>query len=225
MKLKLFVLAASLTGLIACGSTPVVKPDPKPDPKPEPQPETGASSEVSGQIIGSVPLHWPNGRTGTFRTFISRSDASAPTKFLHAVIAQGSIDAQGKLTAKLVDTPTVPFLKPYEICGIKTGANGIEAEFDVAEPGFETDAFKRAAILGQVNDNAQVLRIYVDRNVEIDDKCLDGQVSAKLSLKKGWNLVLTTFTQPGSTGAVYSSATGVAGVPFQIKLKLGSSWN
>jgi hypothetical protein len=219
MQFKQFALTMSLTGLIACGAAAPIKPDPQPDP------QLGASSEVSGQITSSVPLNWPNGRTGTFRAIVSRSDASVPTGFGYTVIAWGNIDAQGKLAAKLVDAPTVAFLKPYEVCGIKTEANGLEADFDVAETGFETDGFKRAALLRQESDNAQVARVYVDRNLEIDGKCLDGQISAKLSLKKGWNLVLTTFMQPGQTGAVYSSASGVAGVAFKIKLKIGSSWN
>jgi hypothetical protein len=211
MQFKQFVLTLSLTGLIACGTAPI-----KPDPKPGPQPEIGASSEVSGQV-----LDWPQGRVDTVRAVISNVD----NNFVKVVIAQGNIDFKGKLALKLVNAPAVSFLKHYEICGIDTEANGIEITLDVAEKGLETDPDKPAAILGQVNDNAQVLHVFVDRNLEVDGNCTDGQVSAKLSLKKGWNVVLASYTQPGSTGTVYSSATGVAGVPFQIKLKLGSSWD
>jgi hypothetical protein len=212
MQFKQFALALSLLGLIACGAIPPIKPDPKPDSTTE----LGATREVSGQV-----LDWPQGRVDTVRAVVS----SVNSNFAKAVIAQGSIDAKGKLALKLLNAPAASFLKRYEICGIDTEANGIETILDVAEKGFETDADKLAAILGQVNDNAQVMHVFVDRNVEVNGECTDGQVSAKLSLKKGWNVVLASFTQPGSTGAVYSSATGVAGVPFQIKLKLGSSWN
>ena len=212
MQFKQFALALSFTGLIACGGTVPIKPDPKPDLQPDP----AASSEVSGQV-----LDWPQGRSDTVRAVISSLDSN----FSKVVVAQGSIDSKGKLALKLVNAPVASFLKPYEICGIDTEANGIEITLDVAEKGLEADANKPAAILGQVNDNAQVLHVFVDRNLEVDGKCTDGQVSAKLSMKKGWNVVLASFTQPGSAGAVYSSATGVAGVPFQIKLKLGSSWN
>lgn len=211
MQFNQFMLALSLTGLIACGTAPI-----KPDPKPDPQPEIGASSEVSGQV-----LDWPQGRVDTVRAVLSNVD----NNFAKSVIAQGSIDSKGKLALKLVNAPAASFLKRYEICGIDTEANGIETTLDVAEKGLEADPDKPAAILGQVNDNAQVLHVFVDRNLEVDGKCTDGQISAKLSLKKGWNVVLASFTQPGSAGAVYSSATGVAGVPFQIKLKLGASWD
>jgi hypothetical protein len=206
MKLKLFVLAASLTGLIACGSTPVVKPDPKPDPQPEP----GASSEVSGQADG-----WTPRRAGVFRAVVSRQDASS--KFVFAVLAQGSIDAKGKLGLTLANAPEAVFLKPYEVCGLKTEANAVETSFDVAEMGSETDGSKRYAVLAQRGQDADATRVYLDRNLEIDAKCTeDGAINAKLSLKKGWNLVLKTFTQPGNTGAVYSNPSGVAGVPFTV---------
>jgi hypothetical protein len=216
MQFKQFALAVSLMGLIACGAATSIKPEPQPDPKPDPQPELGVSSEVSGQVID-----WPQGRVDTVRAVILNADSN----FAKAVIAQGSIDSKGKLALKLVNAPAATFLKRYAICGIDTEANGIEITLDVAEKGLESDADKPAAILGQVNDNAQVLHVFVDRNLEVDGTCTDGQVSAKLSLKKGWNVVLASFTQPGSAGAMYSSTTGVAGVPFQIKLKLGSSWN
>jgi hypothetical protein len=210
MPFKQFALAISLMGLIACGTAPI-----KPDPKPDPQPELGASSEVSGQV-----LDWPQGRVDVVRAIVSNLD----NNFAKLVIGQGSIDSKGKLALRLVNAPSASFLKRYEICGIDTEANGIEITLDVAEKGLEANPDKPAAILGQVNDNAQVMYVFVDRNLEVDGKCTDGQVSAKLSLKKGWNVVLASFTQPGSTGAMYSSAAGVAGVPFQIKLKLGSSW-
>jgi hypothetical protein len=210
MQVTQLMLSTSLViGLIACGSAGPIQPDPKPN---EP---IGASSTVSGQATG-----WPQGRTGTLRAIVSRSDAAAASGFVFAVIAQGTIDAKGKLGLTLSSAPEASFLKPYEVCGLKTEANALEADFDVAETGSETDASKRVALLAQANTTAQVSRVYLDRDLEVDGKCTDdGQVSAKLSLKKGWNLVLTSFTQPGRTGGVYSSATGVAGVPFEFKYK------
>jgi hypothetical protein len=207
MKLKLFVLAASLTSLIACGSNPVSKPNPDLDPKPEP----GASSEVSGQVNG-----WPQGRSGMLRAVVSRKDSGS--NFVFAILAQGSIDQKGKFGFKLTNAPDSSFLKPYEVCGIKTTANALELElFDVAEAGFETDGSKFVALLAQVNTSAQAIRVYLDRNLEVNGPCTDGGISAKLSLKKGWNLVLRTFTEPGNAGAVYSSASGI-GIPFEFKL-------
>ena len=210
MKLKLFLLAASLTGLFACGTTSVVKPDPKPDPQPGP---TSATSEVSGQVI-----EWQQkGRAGVSRAVISRLDPKAPSGFSYAVIAQGSIDAQGKLALKLADAPTPAFLQAFEVCGIQTAANTVEANIDVAQTGLESDGSKFFAFLGQVSETAQVFRLYSDRDLEVDASCTDGGINAKLSLKKGWNLMLKSFTQPGRAGAVYSTASGVAGVPFSIK--------
>jgi hypothetical protein len=137
--------------------------------------------------------------------------------FVFAVVAQGSIDVQGKLALKLVNAPAAAFLKPYEVCGIKTTANAVEPNFDVAETGLETDGSKPFAVLAQKGQNAEVARVYLDRSLEIDANCSDdGAINAKLSLKKGWNLVVKTFTQPGNTGAVYSSPVGVAGVPFMV---------
>jgi hypothetical protein len=206
MIFKLFVLATSLTGLIACGSTPVVKPDLNLDPKPG----LGASSEVSGQADD-----WTPRRAGVFRAIVSRTDSSL--KFTFAVLAQGSIDGKGKLGLKLINAPEAVFLTPYEVCGLKTEANAVETSFDVAEIGFETDGSKRYAVLAQRGQEADATRVYLDRNLEIDAKCTeDGAINAKLSLKKGWNLVLKTFTQPGNTGAVYSNPSGVAGVPFTV---------
>ena len=214
MRFKLFLLAASLTGLIACGTTSVVKPDPKPDPRPDP---IGLSSEVSGQVNA-----WPQGRTGTFRAVVSRVDSTSG--FVFALLAQGRIDAKGKLGLKLVNAPDAAFLKPYEVCGIKTAANALEvALFDVAETGFESEGSRFVALLAQENPTAQVIRVYADRNLEVDAPCTDGDISAKLSLKTGWNLVLKTFTQPGGAGTVYSSAIGV-GIPFEFKL-LKPGWN
>jgi hypothetical protein len=208
MKFKLFLFAASLLGLIACGSNPVVvMPDPQPDPP-------SATSEVSGQVV-----EWQQkGRPGISRAVISAPDASAASGFAHAVVAQGSIDAQGRLALKLINAPAASFLKPFEVCGIKTEARAIEANIDVAQVGLETDASTFFAFLGQEDDSAQVIRVYSDRNLEIDAPCTDGGISAKLSLKKGWNLMLKSFTQPGKVGAVYSTASAVAGVPFMIKL-------
>jgi hypothetical protein len=206
---QLMFSTSLMIGLIACGSAGPSQSNPTPEPV------AGASSTVSGQAIG-----WPQGRTGTFRAIVSRSDAAVASGFVFAVIAQGTIDAKGKLGLKLSAAPEPGFLKPYEVCGIKTAANALEADFDVAETGLEADASKRVALLAQADTTAQVSRVYLDRDLEVDGKCSDdGQVSAKLSLKKGWNLVLTSFTQPGRTGGVYSSATGVAGVPFEFKYK------
>jgi hypothetical protein len=208
MPFKQFALAVSLMGLIACGATVPIKPDPKPDP----QPEIGASSEVSGQVVD-----WQQkGRAGVSRAVINRLDPK--TGYVHAVIAQGSIDAQGKLALKLSDAPAASFLHPYTVCGINTVANFVEADIDVAQVGLEMDGSKFFAFLGQEDDTGQVLRVYLDRNLEVDAPCTEDGISVKLSLKKGWNLVLKTFTQPGRAGAVYSTASGVAGVPFSIKL-------
>jgi hypothetical protein len=208
LKLKLFVLAASLTSLLACAVNPVVQPDPKPDP----QPELGVSSEVSGQVSD-----WQQkGRAGVSRAVIKRLDPLAGHVLV--VIAQGSIDAQGKLALKLSDAPADLFLQPYKVCGIDTAANAVEADIDVAEVGLETDGSKFFAFLGQEDDTGQVLRVYVDRKLEVDAACTEDGISAKLSLKKGWNLVLKSFTQPGRAGAVYSTASGAANVPFSIKL-------
>jgi hypothetical protein len=208
MQFKQFVFALSLTGLIACTATVPIKPDPQP----EPQPEFDASNEVSGQVV-----EWKQkGRAGVSRAVINRLDPKVG--YVHAVIAQGSIDAQGKLALKLSDPPAASFLQPFKVCGIDTAANFVEADIDVAQVGLETDGSKFFAFLGQEDDSGQVLRVYVDRNLEIDAPCTEEGISAKLLLKKGWNLILKTFTQPGKAGAMYSTASGVAGVPFSIKL-------
>jgi hypothetical protein len=210
MQFKQFALAISLTGLIACGAAVPIKPDPTPDPLPEPV----ASSEVSGQVV-----EWKQkGRAGVSRAVIKRLDPKVG--HVHAVIAQGSIDMQGKLVLKLSDEPAASFLQPYTVCGIETLANFVEADIDVAKVGLETDGSKFFAFLGQEDDTGQVLRVFVDRNLEVDAPCVEDGIRAKLSLKKGWNLILKTFTQPGKAGAVYSTASGVAGVPFSIKLML-----
>jgi predicted component of type VI protein secretion system len=208
MQFKQFVLAVSLTGLIACGASAPVAPEPQPEP-------VTATSEVSGQVNA-----WPQGRTGTLRAVVSRLDSTS--KFVYVVLAQGSVDAKGKLALKLAKAPEAMFLKPFEVCGIKTAVNALEVDlFDVAETGFETDGSKFVALLVQENSTARATRVYSDRNLEVDGACLDGGVSAKLSLKKGWNLVLKSFAQPGA--AVYSSATGV-GLPFEFKLQVGPGW-
>jgi hypothetical protein len=208
MPFKQFVLALSLTGLIACGAVAPTKPEPQPEP-------FAATNEVSGQVNA-----WPPGRTGTLRAVVSRLDATS--KFVYVVLAQGSVDAKGKLALKLAKAPEASFLKPFEVCGIKTDANALEVDlFDVAENGFETDGSKFVALLVQENSTARATRVYSDRNLEVDGVCTDGGVSAKLSLKRGWNLVLKSFPQPGA--AVYSSATGV-GLPFEFKLQVGPGW-
>ena len=94
MHVKHLMLNTTLVmGLIACGSAGPVQPDPKPEP-------VGASTDVSGQATG-----WPQGRIGTLRAIVSRSDATAASGFVFAVIAQGSIDAKGKLGVKLSAAP------------------------------------------------------------------------------------------------------------------------
>ena len=126
MNFKLFLLFVMQISLIACGITPVVKPDLKPDP----QPDLGsATSEVSGQVV-----EWQQkGRAGVSRAVISRLDPKAPSGFSYAVIAHGSIDARGKLVLKLADAPTPAFLQPFEVCGIQTTAKTVEANIDVAQ--------------------------------------------------------------------------------------------
>jgi hypothetical protein len=231
--LKNVAMWASITlGLIACGSAGPLQSNPgQPDSgQPGPvTPPTLTAADVRGRLVVNEN-QWPQGRTGTLRAVIAQVGATSGFEYL--LIGKGRIDGSGRLEVKLVTEPTPTFLRPFEICGIRAtnGANWVaQVDFTVAQAGAEDDPARIAAFVAHESPSVRPSRVYLDRNLEIDATCSDpGAVRANLSLKKGWNLILETFTQPGSTGSVYTSvgvsgASGVEDVPFVVK-RFGSTW-